>query len=652
MLKSAATKERIVPSPEQSVVTESVVNFLKAVPPFQFLPMPELAKLSRGMTLEYFPKDTTIISAGMAASDSLFIVQKGGVKLALRTKVGKELILDKRSEGEIFGLLSMMGGDIARLDVTAIEDTLCYGIPAAEIQRLMSQHPDVADYLARTSVRRYLDRSLNELRSQTHLMGDAERLLYTLKVSDITCQPLITCFEHTSIREAAELVAGSRATCVVILDEKRQAMGIVTDRDFTRKVVARGLEANEPVTNIMSSPVVTVEKSSLVFQALLAMLTNDIQHVVVAANGVPQSVLTTHDLTLLQGKSPLSVVRHLEEQKEIADLGAAQKRIADLLPLLLREGAKASHITRVVAEINDRLITKIFEIAHAKLGAAPVPYCWVVLGSEGRREQTFKTDQDNALIFSDSADSGAVEYFELLTGFVRDALEQCGYPLCPGGYMASNPKWRMPLVAWKATFARWICDAELHATEDALILFDMRPVAGDFALFDDLAAHRQEMLKNAAFFKSILASITIENKPPLGFFRTFVVERDGEHKEGLDIKLFGTGPIVNAARLFAIDNGIETTNTLDRLSGLQTLDYLDGTLLRDLQQSCEFLTMLRLEQELQRARAGQQASNYVKPEKLTHLQKTMLKESFQTIGRVQSFIDQRFRTAVWQQMGR
>ena len=635
-----------------SVVTDSVVDFLKAIPPFQFIPLPELASLARSMTLEYFPKDTTIISAGSRAADALYIVQKGGVKLALHTQVGKELILDMRSEGELFGLLSVIGGDVARLDVIAIEDTLCYTVPAAEIQRLMSRHTEVSDYLVRTSVRRYMDRSLNELRSQTQLMGDAERLLYSLKVSDLACKEAVTCFEHTSIREAAQLVAGSHATCVIVMGEEGQAAGIVTDRDFTTKVVAQGLSPDAPVSQVMSAPVITVEQSALVFQALLTMLTHDIQHVLVIDGGRPKSVLTTHDLTLLQGKSPLSVARHLEHQQEISDLGNAQKRIADLLPLLLREGAKASHITRVVAEINDRLVAKIFEIAHRKLGPAPVPYCWVVLGSEGRREQTFKTDQDNALIYSDMAGRDEELYFERLAAFVRDALEQCGYPACPGDYMATNPKWRMPLRAWQENFRDWIAEGELHATEDALILFDMRPVAGDSSLFGALAAQNREVLKSGGFFKSILASISIQHKPPLGFFRTFVVERDGEHKQELDIKMLGAGPIVNAARLFALDNGIESTNTLDRLTALQPLGYLDETLLHDLQQAFEFLTLLRIEQQLQRVRTGQTPSNYVKPEKLTHLQKTMLKETFQTIGRMQSFIDQRFRTAVWQQMGR
>lgn len=639
-------------SPATSGVTETVVAFLKTVPPFQFLPGPELSRLAGSMTLEYFPKDTTIISAGQRTAEVLYIVYKGGVKLAMRTQVGKELVFDMRSEGEIFGLLSFMGRDVARLNVDAIEDTLCYSIPAATMQELLADHKEVSDYLLRVSITRYMDRSLKELQQQTHLMGDTERLLYSLSIKDVVTSKVVTCLEQTSIGEAARIMAASRATCLAVVGSDGRALGIVTDRDFTSRVVAPSLSLDLPVTRIMTLPVVSVDSTAPLFQGLLAMISHDIQHLLVTEEGFPKSVLSGHDLTLLQGKSPITVSRHLEQQTTIEGLADAQKRITELLPLLLREGAKASHITRVVAEINDRMIAKILEFAHAKLGPAPVPYCWVVLGSEGRREQTFKTDQDNALIYSDITEGQAAgAYFEKLAGFVRSALERCGYPSCSGDFMASNPRWRQPLTVWKNYFRIWLTEAEYHSVEDALILFDIRPVAGDFSLFENLAADNREILKQAGFFRSILARITIQNKPPLGFFRTFVVERSGQHKEELDIKTLGTGPIVNAARLFALDAGIASTNTVDRLEALQPLNYLDETLRRDLLDSFELLTLLRLEHQLQQSRSGQPLGNYIKPGNLTHLQRGLVKEAFQTVARVQSLIDDRFRTAVWAQLG-
>lgn len=635
-----------------SVITETVVSFLKNVPPFQFLSTPELARLASHMTLEFFPKDTVILSAGHPASESLYIVHKGGVKLALRSQVGKQLVLDMRSEGEIFGLLSVMSKDLARLDVTAIEDTLCYRVPAEQVQRLISSNADVSSYLLRTSVTRYMDRSLQELRTQTGLMGDTERLLYSLSASDIPSSPPLLCQQDTTIREAAQMLATAKATCVFVVDAGGSAVGVVTDRDFARKVVARATPLDRTVADIMSSPVLAVEASERLFHVLLAMVSRDIHHVLVTRDAKPSGVLTAHDLMVLQGKSPLNVVRFVETQTNVQDLAKANQRISGLLPLLLREGAKASHVTRVVAEVNDRLIGKILQFAEAKLGPAPVPYCWVVLGSEGRREQTFKTDQDNALIYADSEDEGARQYFAELAAFAQDALATCGYPPCPGNYMASNPRWRQPMGAWTNYFHEWIAQAELHGTEDALIFFDMRPVAGDFTLYQALAAKNRQWLKDAGLFKSVLACVSTTHKPPLGFFRNFVLERSGEHKNQLDLKLFGTGPIVDAARVFALDAGIGQTNTSDRLSALCSASEQDSAIFKEMQEAFEFLTLLRLECQLRQVREGKDLSNHIAPESLTQLQRSLLKESFRASARAQALVEERFRTAIWSQLGR
>jgi CBS domain-containing protein len=635
-----------------SVVTDSVVSFLKSIPPFQFLSLQELSKLTTHMTLDFFSKDTVILHAGHPASESLFVIQKGAVKLALRSQVGKQLTLDMRSEGEIFGLLSILGKDLARLDVTAAEDTLCYRIPAERMQQLISSNSEVANYLLRTSLTRYMDRSLQELRTQTGLMGDTERLLYSLSVSDVPVSTSLLCQKSTTIREAAQMLARAKATCVFVVNENSEAVGIVTDRDFAEKVAAQALSLELPVTDIMSQPVVTVESSDRLFLALLAMVSRNIHHVLVTQQGRPAGVLTAHDLMVLQGKSPLNVVRFIDSQSTVQDLAAAQTRISGLVPLLLREGAKASHVTRVLAEVNDRLVAKILQLAEVRLGAAPVSYCWVVLGSEGRREQTFKTDQDNALIYADSADERAREYFAQLAAFTQDALSTCGYPLCPGNYMASNARWRQPLVTWIHSFHTWITEAELHGTEDALIFFDMRPVAGDSALFHSLMTQTRQRLKDAGLFKSVLACVATTHKPPVGFFRSFVLERSGEHKNQLDLKTYGTGPIVNAARVFALDAAIEQTNTADRLSALAANAGEHAELFRELQEAFEFLMLLRLECQLRQVRDGQTLSNFVAPDSLTHLQRGLLKETFRTIARAQVLVEDRFRTAIWSTLGR
>ena len=635
-----------------SVVTSRVVGFLRTVPPFLFLPQAELEAIAGSVSLEYFPKNRVILEAGSKAAESLFVVQKGGVKLTLQTEQADEIVLDVRAEGEMFGLLSVLGGDVARLDVTAVEDTLCYTIPWAQVQRLISQHPEFSAYLLKTSVTRYMDHALAEMRARTRLLGEGERLLYSLTVNDVVRKPALLCPEITSVQEAARQMRGADASCIFVTGRDGRAAGIVTDNDFTEKVVARGMPLDSPITQVMCAPVISVESTERVFQVLLQMLAHDIHHVLVTEDGLPRKVVTNHDLMLLQGKSPLNVARNIERQQTLEGLAAAQQGTVDLIPLLMREGAKASHVTRVVAEINDRIMLKILELAHAQLGPPPVPYCWVTLGSEGRREQTFKTDQDNALIVDDSMaqNPGAEEYFARLGQFAQDALARCGYPLCLGGFMASNPRWRMSLSGWINEFEHWVNEPVQRGVQNALIFFDMRPVAGDFTLFEQLRERNRDLLRSASFFKSVLAHISINHKPPLGFFRTFVVEQSGEHKNQLDLKLFGTWPVVSAARLFALDAGIDQTNTIDRLNALEGVKYGETNLLQDLTEAFEFLTALRLERQLEQIAAGESVNNYLSPSALSNLHKTLLKEAFQTIVRAQSAIEDRFKTAIWTQL--
>ncbi len=318
--------------------------------------------------------------------------------------------------------------------------------------------------------------------------------------------------------------------------------------------MARGLSPELPLTRIMSSPVISSDSGEPVFAVLVQMLSHHIHHALITENGAPKAVITDHDLMILQRKSQLD---DIEQQTTIQGLQTAQARVRGLVSFLMCEGEKASHITRVVAEINDRIVQKILEFAVSAYAPPPVPFCWVALGSEGRREQTFLTDQDNALIYADIGNHdlhAAIEsYFQALTTITRRSLEMCGYPPCPGGYMASNPRWRQPLCEWKRYFHTWIKDPTQERAKDALILFDMRPVAGDLQLYEELWQHIRELLVTSGEFKSILAWVSVKNKPPLGLFRTFVLERGGEHKHKLDLKLSGTGPIVNAARVFALD---------------------------------------------------------------------------------------------------
>ncbi len=636
-----------------SLVTQSVTAFLKDVPPFVLLSPADLRDLTQYVSLEFFPRGTVILKAGGNPAEALYVIYKGAVRLTLLNDSGDNVLLDVRGEGDLFGVLSLIGADVARFDVTAVEDTLAYSIPAERVHELTLRFPEIAGWVVRTSLSRYVDRALVELRTRTQTPGGGEQLLYSVSAGDIAAATPILCREDTSTQRVAQQMRDAGSSCAFVANSDGRAVGIVTETDLAAKVVAQSRNTADPVSTIMSSPVVSVPDSEPTFQVMLRMLQRNIHHILVTRNGLPHAVLTTHDLLLLQGRSPLELSRDIDRQTTVEGVVAAQERILALIPLLIREGAKASHIGHVIAEINDQVVHKLIKIAEEQVGPPPCPYCWITLGSEGRREQTFKTDQDNGLIYVDLPDDqrpAAYEYFRTLAKTASEYMARCGYPPCHGGYTATNARWRQPVDMWRSYFSEWITDPEQHTALHGLIFFDMRPVFGDFHLFEQVRDYVNTLLKSAGFFKSILAYVSILQKPPLSLFRNFIVERNGEHKDALDLKMYGTAPIVNLARLFAVDAQINATGTIERLTALKEAGYADATMLSDLAEASEFLMMLRLQHQVEQAREGKKVSNYVNPESLSHLQRALLKEAFQSIARAQSFAESRFKTAVWAQL--
>jgi CBS domain-containing protein len=263
-------------------------------------------------------------------------------------------------------------------------------------------------------------------------------------------------------------------------------------------------------------------------------------------------------------------------------------------------------------------------------------------GSEGRKEQTFRTDQDNAIVFADPAgpdqEEAAQRYFAAFAVFVRDSLVRCGFPLCPAEYMASNPKWCQPLRAWKKYFTTWIAAPHPEAILRSLIFFDFRCLWGDQALADELRSHLWKVLEGQNIFLAQMASVTTKNRPPLGFFRTFIVEKDGEHKDELNLKFSGIGPLVDVVRLLSLESRVAETSTLERIEAMKGKNPTITDMGDELSQAFEYINLLRIHHQVEQMDRGAPPDNFVNPSRLSNLEKRMLKESFQVITQVQDSI--------------
>lgn len=626
---------------------EDIIEFLRNVSPFQDLDEASLKDLAEGVSMEFYPKGSAILHQDGPASEYLRIVKKGSVKVFIRSGRDDELSIDTRGEGDTFGFLSLVSGDKARANVVALKDTTCYLIGKAAIVKLLETYPAFAEYFLVSYLNKYIDKTYKEIHKRSLLYGGGDRLLFTTPVGDLITREAITASQEISIKDAAEVMSENRISSLVILDSDGVPVGVVTDRDLRDKVVSKGRSVLDPIKSIMSISLIKTEAKDYCFEAILNMIRYNIHHLLVIDNGKLRGVITNHDLMMLQGTSPISIARELEAQQSIGGLVPASKKINKVVELLMKEGAKASNITRIITEINDRLLRKILEITEKKLGAPPLNYCWISFGSEGRKEQTFKTDQDNAIIYEDpetpEKEGEAKRYFSAFTLLVRDSLLKCGFPPCPADYMASNPQWCQPLKVWKKYFSRWISSPSPEALLKSLIFFDFRPLYGEMRLAEDLRSHLAGSLKGQNIFLAQMASVITKNRPPLGFFRTFIVEKSGEHKNELDLKHSGIGPLVDIARFFALETGLPETSTLERIEALKHRHSVIKELSEDLEQAFEFITLLRIQHQMDQANKSLPADNFINLDALSNLEKKYLKESFHMIAKIQDIIVEQYK---------
>ncbi|MCX8070396.1 MAG: DUF294 nucleotidyltransferase-like domain-containing protein, partial [Thermodesulfovibrionales bacterium] len=446
------------------------------------------------------------------------------------------------------------------------------------------------------------------------------------------------------------IMSRHKISSLVLIDNNAVPVGFVTDKDFREKVISKGKDYNDNISSIMSINLIKSEAREYCFEALLKMIRHNIHHLIVVDDGKIKGVITNHDLMMLQGISPINIARDIESQYSVEGLIPVSKKTNTIINLLIKEGVKASSIAKIITELNDRLVKKIIDFAEKKFGKPPVSYCWIVFGSEGRKEQTFKTDQDNAIIIEDynkSVDINYVqEYFTKFAEFIKDSLLKCGFPLCPAGYMASNPLWRQPLSEWKRYFNNWIMNPTAEAIIKSLIFFDFRPLCGNFNLAYELKEYLFKVMQGNKLFLGGIANTALKNSPPIGFLKSFVVEKSGDHKNQLNIKVKGTALIVDLIRLFAFEKGIKETSTFERIEALRCRHAIIRDFADEIIFSFDFLMLMRIENQLSNIEKGLEPQNFIDPKELSNLKKKMLKETFSLISKMQDMVLERYKSMI------
>lgn len=618
---------------------EEIIRFLQEHPPFSLLPADQIQAVAEHIQIEYFATGQDILTQGGAPAEFLYLLRRGVVTLLRLTEQGEET-LDTLGEGDTFGFVSLIRDRPPVSTVRAQTDTLVYLLPAGVFHRLRQTYPPFEHFFTE-SVGERLALALQSRQAS------AVPELFQTRLRDLVRRELVAVAPSATIREAAQTMRDHHVSCLVvdlppygILD---QGSGLMTDRDLRNRVLAAGLSDQTPVSAVMTTPITTMPADSLVFEGLLVMLEKGYHHLPLTQDGLIIGMVTHTDILRQQSRSPLFLPRQLERSRGVDDYRAYAEGVSQMVGSLLEAGARVSDIGRIVAVSHDALLVRLLKDAEAEFGPPPCPYAWLVLGSEGRFEQTLRTDQDNALVYADDAPPNAETYFARLAERVVGRLVEVGFPRCPGDIMATNPEWRQPLRVWQGYFHRWIHVPSEEALLRVAIFFDFRRVYGEL----DAEAALWPLIQQAPeqrIFLARLARTATRQPAPLGFFQRLILERKGEERDLLDLKLRGTGMIVDLARLFALEAGVAVTNTLARLRQSAARSQLSQEGADDMAAAFEFLSLLRLRHQYELAQRGETPTNLVPVKRLSRLEQRELKETLRVVGQLQQSVEFAYHT--------
>lgn len=449
---------------------------------------------------------------------------------------------------------------------------------------------------------------------------------------------------HTSVQEAARIMQREKISSILWMDGER-LQGILTDRDLRNRVLAEGLSPQRPIAEVATIRPQVVAAAHPAFEAILAMTRHGIHHVPVLDGDRVLGVITPSDLSAQNAGSPLTLAALIRRADSVMDLQHAVKGVPMLVQRLVAADATALSTGHIVTAITDAVTRRLIALVEAKIGPAPAPYVWVAAGSQAREEQTAKTDQDNCLVIDDSFDESAHSaWFETFTRLVCDGLHACGYVHCPGEMMASNPRWRLPRRRWESLFEQWTRQPEPMALMLTSVFFDLRAVHGDFSLLDDLRSEVLQRTRGNTLFLAHLCSNALGHTPPLGWLGRISTESRGEHKGRIDLKHGGTVPVVDLARIYALETGSHAVNTHDRLLAVANGSAISAKSAHDLRDALEFIAMVRLRHQARQMGHGVAPDNHLDPAELSNFEHKQLRDAFVVVRTLQQVLKQRYLT--------
>ncbi len=631
-----------------------VIEFLLRHAPFDRMGATHLEFLAKHLKLGFYAKGEVITEPMSGAARHFYIIKQGRVRgeSADGTSVSRGPRLGpigetKTEDGAwelVVGECFPIGALLARRSVhavhRAVEDTFCFELDREYFDNLLTQSPVFHDFCSRR-LANLLDQTLQSVQANLATSVFAGDASLNAPLSSLLRRRPVTCLPQAPIREALQTMNAERVGSIIITEANNKPLGVFTLRDLLARVVTSDMSLDAPIEQVMTRRPLSLPPQALAHEAALLMARMGFGHVCVVEEDSLVGVVSERDLFSLQRIGLVQLSRSITTAPDIATLVKSGQDVHRLIDQMLVQGASVAQLTQIVALLNDHITRRVIALCLAETGVPPVPFAWLSFGSEGRQEQTLKTDQDNGIIFvPPGGKSAAVVREELLpvAQRINQALAECGYPLCRGNIMAGNPECCLSLDEWKARFQHWIEHGTPEHLLNASIFFDFRVIFGERGPVEALQGWVAERVASNATFLRQMAENALHNRPPLGLVRDFVVSSGGEHPHTIDLKLNGAMPFVDGARLLALANRLPETGTLARFRAAAKHGVVRE---KEADAWCDayaFIQLLRMRAHQSQESAGLPLDNHIDPDQLNELDRRILKEAFRQARKLQAHL--------------
>lgn len=625
-------------------VIRATINHLQQFYPFQKMMPESLSLLASNCETDYFSAGEVILDITTDGPPSHFFIIKQGLVESQRE--AKEVVNFKNAfeyeEGDAFPYGPLISKQPNASQFIAVTDCFVYRVPADIFHQLHAQCPTFREF-CEARLASLLEESKRIIQNQQAQTQRSQQPL-SLELGEVLKREVITCAPDKPIGEVLQIMAETYIGSMAVVDEKKQPLGIFTLNDVLRRVALPEIDLNEPISAVMTKNPIALSADSLAYEAALIMAKHGFRHIfVINTRKELIGVISERDLFALQRVGLTDIAHSIESATTAEDLRHSLNQIKNLVKNMMAQGVAAEQLSNLIAHLNDQVVNSVINLRlEDHQNVKDIDFTWIAMGSEGREEQLFYTDQDNGIIFREREGENKEAIRAQLLAFATDVnhdLDKLGFPLCTGNIMAMNPECCLSEDEWRQRFSNWINNPDPEALLNATIFFDFKGVAGNISLAEKLRQWLSSVAPKQDLFLRFLTKNALRNRPPLGVIKDFSTRDDGT----INLKFNGAAIIVDIARILSLANGITATNTVDRLTEVMDRSGLDKRQIKGCIESFSFIQLIRMRHHFEQEERGEELSNNIKPEQLDELSRRVLREGFRLMRNIQNTLAHKYR---------